>query len=61
MKEENETMDAFEAARQSFFSGSETTSATVFTQSKSIDGMTVVPALDPRTASKSEEKLTVVR
>lgn len=54
-------MDAFEAARQSFFSGSETTSATVFTQSKSIDGMTVVPALDPRTASKSEEKLTVVR
>jgi hypothetical protein len=61
MKEENETMDAFEAARQSFFSGSETPSATVLKQSKSIDGMTAVPAREPRPASKAEEKLAVVR
>lgn len=54
-------MDAFEAARQSFFSGSDISRATVFTQSKSVDGMTAVPALEPRPASKTEEKLAGTR
>lgn len=54
-------MDAFEAARQSFFSGSEIPSATVFKQSKSIDGMTAVPVIEPRAGSKAEEKVAVVR
>ena len=53
-------MDAFEAARQAFFSGS-VTNSTVFTQAKSVDGMNSVPALQSRSTSKTEEKLTVVR
>jgi hypothetical protein len=61
MKEETETMDVFEAARQAFFSGSVISGSTVFTQAKSVDGMDAVPALEKRSASKPEEKLAVVR
>jgi hypothetical protein len=61
MKEENETMDAFEAARQAFFSGSVVASSTVFTQAKSVDGMESVPALKQRPVSHPEEKLAVAR
>ena len=54
-------MDAFEAAREAFFSGSVTSSSTVFTQAKSVDGMDSVPAIQKRSASPVEEKVAVVR
>jgi hypothetical protein len=62
MKKGNNTMDAFETARQSFFSGTVApNTSTTFTQTKSFEGMPVEPANKNRVSVLHEENGVAAR
>ena len=62
MKKGTKTMDAFEAARQTFFSGTVApNTSTTFTQTKSFEGMPAEPIKKNRVPVLHEENAVAAR